>query len=146
MNVEEIDSTERTTIHYQENVMKRHPYKAGFSKLTKICQPKIFCNNFRPAGALSDANLMVPDLLPAAVSLLKEIDVDVNTVTRAMTKKPISQPTLSDHMLLAADYVLPNHRLPQGSQTSTGHQPCHHQNCHFPSNNQCSEISSHLFH
>uniref|UniRef100_A0A915HLY4 Reverse transcriptase RNase H-like domain-containing protein n=1 Tax=Romanomermis culicivorax TaxID=13658 RepID=A0A915HLY4_ROMCU len=68
---------------------------------------EIFWKNFHPAGALSDADLTVLDILPAVVPLPMGIDADINPVTCAMTKKPINQLTLSDSMPLAANYALP---------------------------------------
>uniref|UniRef100_A0A915HMP2 Reverse transcriptase RNase H-like domain-containing protein n=1 Tax=Romanomermis culicivorax TaxID=13658 RepID=A0A915HMP2_ROMCU len=74
---------------------------------TEDLATEIFCSNFHPAGAISDADLMVTNIFPVAVPPPTEIDTDLNTITHVMTTKPINQPTLSNHMPLAADYAPP---------------------------------------
>uniref|UniRef100_A0A915JN07 Uncharacterized protein n=1 Tax=Romanomermis culicivorax TaxID=13658 RepID=A0A915JN07_ROMCU len=74
---------------------------------TENLTAKIFHKNFHPAGALLAADLPVPNILPAAASLPTGVDMNIMAVTRAMTKKPINQPTLSYSMPLAPNYGLP---------------------------------------
>uniref|UniRef100_A0A915KF77 Uncharacterized protein n=1 Tax=Romanomermis culicivorax TaxID=13658 RepID=A0A915KF77_ROMCU len=48
---------------------------------TEDLTTEIFRKNFRSADAFSDADLTVPDILPAVASQPMEIEADVNAVT-----------------------------------------------------------------
>uniref|UniRef100_A0A915HT15 Reverse transcriptase/retrotransposon-derived protein RNase H-like domain-containing protein n=1 Tax=Romanomermis culicivorax TaxID=13658 RepID=A0A915HT15_ROMCU len=74
---------------------------------TEDLATKIFCSNLCPASAILDAYLTVTDIHPVAASSSIQINPDLNAITHTMTKKPISQPMLSDHMPLAAAYAPP---------------------------------------
>uniref|UniRef100_A0A915IW00 Reverse transcriptase RNase H-like domain-containing protein n=1 Tax=Romanomermis culicivorax TaxID=13658 RepID=A0A915IW00_ROMCU len=68
--------------------------------LTEDLAAMIFGTNFCPAGALSDADLRVTNMLPATASPPNKMDAAFNAITCAMTKNHISQPTLPDRMPL----------------------------------------------
>uniref|UniRef100_A0A915J2S2 Uncharacterized protein n=1 Tax=Romanomermis culicivorax TaxID=13658 RepID=A0A915J2S2_ROMCU len=117
------------TILYQENGGNQWDYKVEYIKgkdnactdflsrkdnrkkppipSTEDLATEIFGFNFCFAGTVSDADPMLTDILPVQATPVTEMDVDINAVTRAMTKKPINQPTLSNPMLLADDYAPP---------------------------------------
>uniref|UniRef100_A0A915JEG5 galactosylceramidase n=1 Tax=Romanomermis culicivorax TaxID=13658 RepID=A0A915JEG5_ROMCU len=67
--------------------------------------PRSFLLDF--AGAVLDANPTATDILSVEAPRPTEIDADINAITSAMLKEPINQPTLSDPVLLAADYTQP---------------------------------------
>uniref|UniRef100_A0A915JJV1 Growth hormone receptor n=1 Tax=Romanomermis culicivorax TaxID=13658 RepID=A0A915JJV1_ROMCU len=86
----------------QKDDCEKPPILSMEDLATKIFRPK-FC----PAGAISDANHTVTDILSAQAPPPMENDADVNAITCPMTNKPINQPTLSDPMLSATYYAPP---------------------------------------
>uniref|UniRef100_A0A915IA74 Reverse transcriptase/retrotransposon-derived protein RNase H-like domain-containing protein n=1 Tax=Romanomermis culicivorax TaxID=13658 RepID=A0A915IA74_ROMCU len=72
---------------------------------TEDLAAEIFCPQFLSCSGVSEANPMVTDILSVGISLPTLTKADVNAITYPMTKQPINQPTLSDPVFLAANYM-----------------------------------------
>uniref|UniRef100_A0A915HS40 Peptidase A2 domain-containing protein n=1 Tax=Romanomermis culicivorax TaxID=13658 RepID=A0A915HS40_ROMCU len=67
---------------------------------TEDLATKIFCPKYPSTGAVSDVEPRATNEVPPPT----EIGMDINAITRSMTRKPINQPTLFDPVLLAANH------------------------------------------